>query len=310
MLGQTGFKTHLMFLCSMMILGQSISVFPISFDENTIFHYLFSFIIGLFFMLITAFATGKFFALKRNTPLKKAVCVIVYLRIAVYALVVFCDCLFDFKSVIKQILFFGNNLVGVLIFCVAVLYFLAHRQENVLKFSLLSAVISLAIIAFFAVFLFENYHFKNLYIKELPNIKTAFDGVAPLLRHTFLPVGLLYFYKHFVGLSCRKGVLIKGYILGGLFLSAALLCPILIFGTEFIAKLDFPFNCAVTTLSIGRLFGRLDGIMYIVYFLSALLKSVVCLFVGIKSLKEVAIILGVRKSTAKTGKNTLFTNVG
>ncbi len=310
MLKQTGFKTHLMLLCAMMILGQSISVFPIRFDENAVFHYLFSFITGLFFMLITSFATKKFFSLKRNTPLKKAVCVIVYLRIAVYSLVTFADCLFDFKHVIKKILFFGSDLIGVLMFCATVLYFLAHRQENILKFSLISAVVCLAVVLFFSVFLFENYHFKNLYIKELPDIKTAASGVIPLLRKAFLPTGLLYFYKHFTGLCCRKGVLIKGYILGGIFLSVALLCPILIFGTEFIGRLEFPFNSAVTTLSIGRLFSRLDGIMYVVYFVAALLKSVVCIFVGIKSLKEVAIILGIKKSTAKSGKNPLFANRG
>ncbi len=307
MLKQTGFKTHLMFLSAVIILGQSISVFPISIDENTIFHYIFSFVAGLLFMLITAFATDKFFTLKKNTPLKKAVWVIVYLRISVYAFVVFLDCLFDFKDIISQVLFFGNSLIGVLIFCVALFYFLAHRQENILKFSLLAGVFSFAVIAFFALFLLENYQFKNLYIKDLPDIKTAIDGVVPLLRKAFLPTGLLYFYKHFVGLGGRKGALIKGYILGGLFLSAALICPILIFGTEFIAKTPFPFNSAVTTMSIGRLFGRLDGIMYVVYFLSALLKSVVCLFVGIKSLKEVGLILGL---TAKTCKNSLFTNRG
>lgn len=306
----TGFKTHLMFLCAMMILGQSISVFPISLDDNAVFHYLFSFVLGFMIILIASFATKKFFGLKKNTPLKKAVCVIVYLRIAVYAVVVFFDCLFDFKDVISKVLFFGSDLIGVLIFCVAVFYFLAHRQENILKFSLISAVLCLAVILFFSIFLFENYHFKNLYIKELPDIKTATSGVIPLLRKAFLPTGLLYFYKHFTGLNTRKGVLVKGYILGGLFLSAALLCPILIFGTEFIGRLEFPFNSAVTTLSIGRLFSRLDGVMYVVYFVSALLKSVVCIFVAIKSLKEVAIILGIKKLTAKTGKNPLFANRG
>lgn len=307
---QSGFKTHLMFLCAMMILGQSISIFPIKLDENAVFHYLFSFFTGLFFMIISSFATKQFFALKRNTPLKKAVCVIVYLRIAVYGFVTFADCLFDFKEVISKVLFFSSGFIGVLIFCGAVFCFLAHRQENILKFSLISAVFCLAVILFFGIFLFENYHFKNLYIKELPEIKTTVSGVVPLLRKIFLPTGLLYFYKHFTGLCCRKGVLIKGYILGGIFLSAALLCPILIFGTEFIGELEFPFNSAVTTLSIGRLFSRLDGIMYVVYFISALLKSVVCLFVGIKSLKEVAIILDLKKSTAKTGKNSLFANRG
>ena len=292
---QTGFKTHMMFLSVMMLLGQSVSVFPITLDENAVFHYLFSFLFGLCFLAIASFATKKFFALKTNTPLKKAVCVIVYLRIAIYAVVTFFDCLFDFGEIISEVLFFGEKVVGILLFCAVVVFFCRKTPQNILKFALLSAVFSLVAIVFFAIFLSPNYEFKNISIKQIPSIKTALYGVTPLLRRSFLPVGLLYFYEHFASLSCRKSVMTKGYIIGGIALSVALFCPVLIFGNEFIKELRFPFNSAVTTLNFGRLFSRLDGVMYIVYFLSALLKCVVCVFVFIKSLSEAANILNIKK---------------
>lgn len=306
---QTGFKTHMMFLAAMMVLGQSISVFPIKLDKNAIFHYIFSFLFGLCFLIITSFATKKLFTLNKNTPLKKAVCVIVYLRIAVYAFVTFWDCLFDFGKIVSGVLFFGEKVVGILLFCAVIVFFSMKSSENILKFSLLSAVFSLIAIAFFVIFLSPNYNFENISIKQIPNIKTAFYGIAPLLRRSFLPIGLLYFYEHFSKLSCRKSVFIKGYIIGGIALSVALFCPVLIFGNEFIKELTlFPFDFAVTTLSFGRLFSRLDGVMYIVYFLSALLKCVVCVFVFIKSLSEAANILNIKKLSAKTGENSFLTN--
>lgn len=59
-----------------------------------------------------------------------------------------------------------------------------------------------------------------------------------------------------------------------------------IFGSEFASTLNYPYNSAVATASLGHVFSRLDGLLYGVGFFTCLLKTSVCLFGGISLLRK------------------------
>ena len=289
------FNKHFWGIALLFILGQSICAFPVKIGDNTLLYYLLSAAAGAVLLTVEGIVAKRFFKIKKNTPFKKAVCAVVYFRIAIYAITTFADSLLSFKEVLWNLFFSQNKAIGLILFLFAVFYFSKRRQEDILKFSLIASVFCAVVIILFAVFLYENYDFTNFKILDTYTFESGIKEVWLILRKIFLPVGLLVFYEHFALFSERKTALFTGYFSGVLLLSSAIICPMLIFGTDFIKLLDFPFNSAVGTLSIGRLFSRLDGIMYAVYFLCCLMKCVLCVFVAKKTLKEMLNIFN-RKS--------------
>lgn len=86
-----------------------------------------------------------------------------------------------------------------------------------------------------------------------------------------------------------KEIRLKTFFLGNLTGTAILFVtavfPVLLFGTAFAARQDFPFATAVSTVSVGRLYSRLDGFYYFFVFAAAIIRAATAIFTSLMSLR-------------------------
>ena len=97
-----------------------------------------------------------------------------------------------------------------------------------------------------------------------------------------MPIFLKFFFD-----DTRTKQGFSGVIIGACLLGMCILSPILLFGAQLSGQLDFPNSYAVSTVTVGRLFTRLDGFAYFVYFVSSVIKITVCISVVRESLKTI-----------------------
>ena len=284
----TVFYTHFLSLSAFFILGGSISEIPVVYNKNTTASFLLTLGMGAVFTVFILFLDEFALNCKKNTPPFQAVRIIILVSVSVYSLFVLADTLTSFFNLLKNVMLSRNFMGSVLFLAVCLFYFFARRQEDILKFSLITFLASFTVLLGFAVFLIPNYRFENLALKEIPQFKNIFSQSFFSFKKIFLPVIVLVFYKNFVFPVSHKSAMFSGIIMGSCILLFCVLCPILIFGTEFCEEIAFPLNSALSTLSTGRLFGRMDAFVYLIYIVSTLLKSAVCFFVSITALKTLA----------------------
>ena len=89
---------------------------------------------------------------------------------------------------------------------------------------------------------------------------------------------------------CIKSAL-AGAVTGFSILGICILNSILLFGAELSGELGFSYISAISTISIGRLFTRLDEFAYLLFFITCIIKITVCGYVTFNCLKKVNTIL-------------------
>ncbi len=174
----------------------------------------------------------------------------------------------------------------ILVYLAVVLFFSLRRQEEVLKFCLISFVFALVMILFFFLASFGKLQNENI-IFSLPDLSSFISGAKPYFLNPFLSLLLLPPYLNLVFGKVKRKTLTLGLSFGFFLLGIAILLSVMIFGAELSGRLDYPFFSAVSTVTIGKLFTRMDYLAYFIYFSSALIKITICLFVTFSSLKKI-----------------------
>ena len=286
------FGWHTLSIASIFVLGSAVMNLPQKGADE--FNFSAFLIMGM--LLIGVYCLGSFLTPlllkpRRSVMGKTIVCGFLSAS-AVYSLFCFAQ---SFKEtvffVLSVILPKTQHLFIVVVFGIIVVYFALKRQENVLKFALLSLVMVAAVILFFFLAAADKYDFRNIFIFRLPSLGELYEQIKPYVKNPLLPVLVLPLYFNFSlnGKNTREGVI--GVAVGAVLLGLCVLMPLLLFGAELAGRLDFPFSSAVSTVTVGRLFTRLDGFSYFVYFVCSLIKITVCLFVVKASLNKISEIL-------------------
>ncbi len=172
-----------------------------------------------------------------------------------------------------------------LIFGVTVIYFSLKQKEGILKFSLVSMVITGAVILFFFIAPMDKYDLRNIFVFRLPELREITTQIKPYIKLALQSIILPIYFKLTLGnTKTKQGFM--GVLIGSLLLGFCILSPILLFGAQISGELQFPFSSAVSTVTVGRLFTRLDGFAYFIYFVSSLIKITVCLKVATEGLNK------------------------
>lgn len=188
---------------------------------------------------------------------------------AVFSFNVFCD--FVSRNIIEK----TPKPIIALIFA-AVIYFAAiNRDGTMLKFSLFSAVISAAVITVFFFFLMPRFKIEYLLPVEKISAGGVLSQTVSYFFRVFLPVFPLLLYPCLCGGEKRS--VITGLAAGGIITAVTMSCGILIFGAEMAADMDYAYANAISTVSIGYLFTRMDGFSYFVFFATSLVKICICI---------------------------------
>ncbi len=275
------FALHSAAISLIFVLGNFIIIFPTAkADEYTFFAFLISLIILAVVFLASAFFWEK---IKKSDIIYKISVGLVSVFSLFAAAKAFRD-IANFLAVIvlpRTSRFFIVSLLGAV-----VIYFSLKKQENTLKFSLLAGVMVLGIIAFFLIAAWGNYNERNIYIFNLPTLANGIEQIKPYVEGPVIEVVLLPLYLSLTVRNYNKKTAFSGAVIGGCILGLCILSCILLFGVETAAALDFPFSSVVSTVSVGRLFTRLDGLVYFVNFICSVIKITICLYIPIASLKK------------------------
>ena len=273
-------------LAALFVLGDGIVVLPSeSGNRYTILSFLAVAFFGIALYFFLCFVYSKFSSYEKNSRVINIAEIFVLPVVAVFSLFVSSKTFSVFiwfvsKVVLKNVPLF----IITVVFGGAVLYFAFKRQEIVLKFSLMSFVVVLFFITVFFLLSFSDYRLKNLSIEKSFSWEDFTQSARTFLNPIFSCFLLPFYYRFALKKSCFTAHL--GVITGFLLLGVCILSSVLLFGTELSANLSFPHFSAVSTITVGRLYTRLDGFLYFIYFVTTIIKIRVCTFVCYSSLKR------------------------
>lgn len=171
-----------------------------------------------------------------------------------------------------------------LLFILPLLYFCMRRHHQIFNFSLIAGFVCSALLVFFFFATFKDFSFKNIYIYSFPNIKSLFLQSLPYIRSVTLPSAVLALYAK--QQNVKKHAAFAGLSLGNALLLVSIFNSILLFGTTLSGELNYPYASAISTVTFGNLFTRLDGFSYFIYFAAALIKITVCVKVFTEEIKK------------------------
>lgn len=288
---------------ALFILGNAVIALPAAdADEFTFLGYLAACGIGLLLNLIALPAAKRLFSnnISRNVFIKALRCA-AYIVTAVFAVFFAADTVNTLLHFIKDIVLINTPMLFIAaVFAAVAVYFATRRQEDVLKFFLISFWFALAVIIFFFIATSLEFDTANIIIFKLPNTNQFVSQFMPYFINPVLPSVLLSVYDAAVFGKTRYAAAVSGYITGCVLLGICTVGTVLLFGPTLAGQLDYPYSSAVSTVSIGRLFSRLDGFAYYIYFICALTKTTVCIFLARTCLR----MLGSPPASKATVPNT------
>ncbi len=212
---------------------------------------------------------------------------IILYSVSVFALFILAETFKIFCEFSANILLESSQYLPTVLFGAVCFYFGFRRQANILKFSLLGFVYTAVVILIFTALLLPNLKVENITFPENFNALELTSGFKFEFLNIFLPVILLCFYQYAINGNAQKSAVTVGVIIGAVILLVCALSVVMLFGSEFSSVLDYPYLSAVSSVSVGKLFSRLDAVLYFVFFLSSLLRIEVCIFVIKFCLKKI-----------------------
>ena len=285
------FIVHFICLSALFFMGNAIIKAPgKEADEFTFLAYLITCGLGILLYFPLSLLARKIYSPSNTNSISiKIFKASAFLIISIFSAFLIAEAFMDYVNFTKSVILSGGSTFGIIaVFLLICLFFALKRQEDILKFALLSffAVLFLVIFFFFAAM--PNYSLRNIFIFRLPDTQTLFKQSLPYFKNPVLPSLLLPFYNVLIFKEQKKSALFSGYFAGSLLLGLGILSAVLLFGTTFAGNLSFPYSSAVSTVSIGRLFTRLDGFSYFIYFSAALIRINVCIFIIYTSMKRLS----------------------
>lgn len=252
------FSHHFVWLSCLFILGSGIINLPFTFaNKLTFLGFLIAFLVSI--------------------PIVFAVLKIDFLKFPVMLLALFlaADTLVVFLKFIEDTLLGkGQNFWILLLFILPLIYFCFRRPPEIFNFSLICGLVCTLLLIFFFFATFKDFNFKNIYIYSFPNVKSLFHQTVPYIKTVTLPILVLTLFAKQNNIGTV--VTISGVSIGAMLLVISILNSILLFGAEMAGELSYPYASAISTVTFGNLFSRLDGFSYFIYFVTAIIKITVC----------------------------------
>lgn len=284
------YNKHSASLAAIFILGDSIMVLPYATSGR---YAVLGFAIAAasaFILYFAALPIARYFLIKpeNGNIFRKAVSAVLLALIAVYALSGAGQTFIRFISYAEKIVLPNNGkffIAAIFILLTAALA--TRRHEVILKLSLIFLVFSIITVLLFFLLSAKDFKIENISFYAFPTFKELFKETLPFFSGVALPAVLIPSFEGLFYGRTRKTAGFAGLCIGLLLITLCLLDSLLLFGSELAARLDFPLAAAVSTVTVGSLFTRMDGVIYCLYFATALIKTAVCIKLCYFSVKKV-----------------------
>lgn len=283
------FTPHIVALFAFYILGNGILILPaFGTNEFNFIAYIAAVVLMLLMYLLTEFIEEKVAIKDGSSVVLKIVCLFLFSAVAVLSLFIAAESFSSLLRFVSEVILLAvPKFFIAIILAITVLYFSVKRTENLLKFSLLSMLFSMVVVLFFFIVQVDKFDLRNIFIFRLPKIHELSNQLKIYLRNPIMHIVVLPFFLKQNLLVINTKNRIFSILMGGILLGISILLPILLFGAELSGDLDYPFINAVSTVTVGRLFTRLDGFAYYVCFVSVLIKITVCIKVAWGSISKI-----------------------
>ena len=255
------FARHFVALGTLFILGNAVITLPVKLaDKFTFLGFLISvFISALLWLLV--------FCVPLCKPLLLSASLLGFWAVA--------DTFLEFLKFINATLLRDTAKILIIIPLIfTIVYFCLKSKTVIFKFSLISVCFSVLAVIFFFIFTAKDFEIENIIIKTLPSAKDLYIQTTPYIKAVTLPSLLLVVFAKIT--KNKKSSAFLGLLSGNVMLAACILNSVLLFGSKFSGRLDFPYASAISTVTFGNLFTRMDGFAYFIYFASCIIKMTVC----------------------------------
>ena len=175
---------------------------------------------------------------------------------------------FSDKIILPEISSFFPSLLFLIL-----LWLICREKDNVLlKLSLISALlVFITVIVLFFLSL-NSMSIKALIPKKIPTLKEiGYQGLSYLSMSFIEGIVLIGFIKK----NGRKAML-SGFFTGAALLFVVLIQSVSVFGYTLLSRLNFPYASAMSVITFGDKFTRMEGFSYLLYFSCTLIKTAVC----------------------------------
>ena len=265
------YKTHEICMYAAFIFGIGAIIFP---QKNADKTNVIAFLISAAFSVLLLFAFNtllKSTFKNANNKILNAVFFILVIIIALYVATNSAKIYTDFVS--NRMLPFSSRWAIAFIFLTVCAVLSACDMRVLLKFSLLTLVFSLLIVSVMFALSYKDFNLENISVLGFPDFKKTLMQSLSYLESLILPIFLMPIIKQSISPEDKNESLYLGCILGLLMLVTVILNSLLIFGVNTAGKMQYPYCDALSTVTLSKLFTRMDGFSYFLYFSGALIRT-------------------------------------
>ncbi len=291
MTAKPSYGKHLACLAAVFILGDSIMVLPPPESGRYTFWGFLAAVAAAFLLFLAALPLSNALVLKSGKNIfLRALSALFLTAAALYAFYNAGLVLKRYMNFVDKVLLPDTHKFFIAFIFLLITAFLAtRRQEVILKFSLIFVIISVITVLLFFLLSVKDFRQENIAVYRLPSLSELLHEAKPYFFAVSLPAALIPVYEALFTGKTRLGAPFSGLTTGLLLVSLCIVDCLLLFGAPFSARLDFPLASAVSTITVGPLFTRMDGVVYCLFFGSALIKTAVCMklsFFALSALKS------------------------
>lgn len=208
---------------------------------------------------------------------KKVLFTVLALILSVYALRSGAHCLLVFAGFADKILLpDGGKFIAAFIFLFTAAVLSLKNRIVLLKLSFIAAPLVAVSAVLFLLLTAKDLEADNIAIGSFLHLKELYGGAAYFFSEISLPAALIPPYFVINEKKPRLSAGLAGLCAGLVVTAAACTVSVLLFGARMSARLPFPLAGAVSTVTVGPLFTRMDWIVYGVFFISAVIKAAFC----------------------------------
>lgn len=282
------FSSHKIAVFALFLLGETGIVIPYkNGNENIFLAFLLASFLGVLLLCFSFFVLNKLNELKNYTA-KKYTKKIILLLFAVYSIYLAVNTFNSFLSFLSSYILpdFSPYFLG-LTLTALIIYISSVKSYAFYKFSLVTAVVSSVLLLILFLLSVPQFSLDNISLLSMPDFYDVLYKSLIYLKNAFLPALILSVFEFVYTKTKNKNCALKGYIIGVVMLTVCLLNSLLIFGNQLSSKLDFPYSEAISTVTAGNIFFRMDGFSYFVFFASCTVKICLLLKIFVKIFKEI-----------------------
>ena len=234
--------------------------------------------VGALALPVSAVAADALFEKEHGKGLNKVIFAIFALVSAVAAIYVASLTVKDFSDFVGDVMLLKLPTWAVGIIFTALCSYLAARGCKTLKKFSFLAIVAVAISAIVLFTLaFESFEINRVYdvIRSARDI--SIDGVINTFSTVFAPAVIAVIYISATGRGeGRSKASLFGAIIALLLLALCFMNVFLLLGESFGGSEDYPYSTAVSTVTAGKLFARMEGFAYMMYYAGGAVRVSLC----------------------------------